>query len=147
MMPDSWDTEKSSPRLSRPLSLHRTGSIVGFRRYSDFVSFLQQQQHGSDALTSSYCRSLTLLKDLLPPANEVWGKVMFLHLCVILFSGPVFFPGLSLSGGGSLSEGGLSGGEGGFVRRDPPRTVDERGGRILLECFPVITCIFSQKFL
>ena len=24
---------------------------------------------------------------LLPPANEVWGKVMFLHLCVILFTG------------------------------------------------------------
>ena len=23
----------------------------------------------------------------LPPANEVWGKVMFLHLCVILFTG------------------------------------------------------------
>ena len=23
----------------------------------------------------------------LPPANEVWGKVMFLHLCVILFKG------------------------------------------------------------
>ena len=23
---------------------------------------------------------------LLPPANEVWGKVMFLHLCVILFT-------------------------------------------------------------
>ena len=23
----------------------------------------------------------------LPPANEVWGKVMFLHLCVILFMG------------------------------------------------------------
>ena len=24
---------------------------------------------------------------LLPPANEVWGKVMLLHLCVILFTG------------------------------------------------------------
>ena len=24
---------------------------------------------------------------LLPPANEVWAKVMFLHLCVILFTG------------------------------------------------------------
>ena len=23
----------------------------------------------------------------LPPANEVWGKVIFLHLCVILFTG------------------------------------------------------------
>ena len=26
---------------------------------------------------------------LLPPANEVWGKVIFLHLCVILFTGGV----------------------------------------------------------
>ena len=25
---------------------------------------------------------------LLPPANEVWGKVMFLHLSVILFTPP-----------------------------------------------------------
>ena len=25
----------------------------------------------------------------LPPANEVWGKVMFLHLSVILFTGGV----------------------------------------------------------
>ena len=25
--------------------------------------------------------------DLLPPANEVWGKVIFLHLSVILFIG------------------------------------------------------------
>ena len=23
----------------------------------------------------------------LPPENEVWGKVMFLHVCVILFTG------------------------------------------------------------
>ena len=26
-------------------------------------------------------------KSELPPANEVWGKVMFLHLCVMLFTG------------------------------------------------------------
>ena len=32
----------------------------------------------------------------LPPANEVWGKVLFLHLCVILFWG-----------GGFASSGGL----------------------------------------
>ena len=31
---------------------------------------------------------------LLPPANEVWGKVMFWHLCVSLFTG-----GLCLQGG------------------------------------------------
>ena len=26
---------------------------------------------------------------LLPPANKVWGKVMLLHMCVILFTGGV----------------------------------------------------------
>ena len=26
-------------------------------------------------------------RELLPPANEVWGKVIFLHLSVILFKG------------------------------------------------------------
>ena len=36
------------------------------------------------------------LTSVLPPANEVWGKVMFLHLCVILFTG----------GGGLLTPGG-----------------------------------------
>ena len=35
--------------------------------------------------------SLELL--FLPPANEVWGKIIFLHLCVILFT---------VGGGGSL---------------------------------------------
>ena len=29
----------------------------------------------------------TRIHHWLPPANEVWGKVMFLHLCVILFTG------------------------------------------------------------
>ena len=32
-------------------------------------------------------QSHLLFTKLLPPANEVWGKVMFLHLCVILFMG------------------------------------------------------------
>ena len=30
---------------------------------------------------------------LLPPANEVWGKVIFLHLSVILFTGSRYPPG------------------------------------------------------
>ena len=30
--------------------------------------------------------SLYPIVTLLPPANEVWGKVMFLDLCVILFT-------------------------------------------------------------
>ena len=42
--------------------------------------------------------SSTLIVLLLPPANEVWGKVMFLHLSVILFTG-----------GGSASRGSAPG--------------------------------------
>ena len=42
--------------------------------------------------------SSTFIVLLLPPANEVWGKVMFLHLSVILFTG-----------GGSASKGSASG--------------------------------------
>ena len=30
--------------------------------------------------------NLFVMKGLLPPANEVWGKVIFLHLSVILFT-------------------------------------------------------------
>ena len=39
----------------------------------------------------------------LPPANEVWSKVMFLHLSVILFTGGVSVQG-GLCLGGSLSK-------------------------------------------
>ena len=39
-------------------------------------------------------------KVLLPLANEVWGKIMFLLACVILFTGGGSW---SLSHGGSLS--------------------------------------------
>ena len=42
----------------------------------------------------------------LPPANEVWGKVMFLHLCVILFTGGAAYRR------GSASRGSASGGGG-----------------------------------
>ena len=44
---------------------------------------------------------------LLPPANEVWGKVMFLLACVILFTGEGVFPwgGICIRGG--LHPGGL----------------------------------------
>ena len=53
----------------------------------------------------------------LPLANEVWGKVMFLHLCVILFTGGgmggVSVPTCTtdhITRGGSLSRESLSGG-------------------------------------
>ena len=72
--------------------------------------------------------------NLLPPANEVWGKVMFLHMSVILSTGwrgslydvtscPMFLlRGLCLwphvTSGGSLSREGLC--PGGLPDRDPP---------------------------
>ena len=37
-----------------------------------------------DRHTLDICRKLS---GYLPPANEVWGKVIFLHLFVILFTG------------------------------------------------------------
>ena len=38
--PFSWETEKSSPRLSKPVRRHATGSIVLFFKQRVLVSFL-----------------------------------------------------------------------------------------------------------
>ena len=50
-----------------------------------FLQLLQKKQ-------KKFCRPEVrcvhcVLLSLLPPANEVWGKVIFLHLSVILFTG------------------------------------------------------------
>ena len=63
---------------------------------------------------------------LLPPANEVWGKVIFLHLSVILFTG----------GGGVLR---------GSAWSRPPRLL-LRAVRILLECILVKNRLALKKF-
>ena len=78
---------------------------------------------------SLYVRTFALL----PPANKVWGKVIFLHLFVILFTGGgVPGPGRGLHpGGGAWSRGvpGLGGlvpggacSGGAWLR--PPRTAN-----------------------
>ena len=96
---------------------------------------------------------------LLPPANDVWGEVMFLHLSVILFTGwgltsqhvlQVTWPGGSASrkgwgsasrrGGGSASRRGSA--SGGLGRPPSPHgilrdTVNKQAVRILLECILV----------
>ena len=44
-------------------------------------------EKGSVYKKSAPCNGLGKdMQGLLPPANEVWGKVMFLYLCVILFT-------------------------------------------------------------
>ena len=50
------------------------------------------------------------INTLLPPTNEVWSKVMFLHLCVILFTGWCWLPSMhhwSHDQGCGLHPGGL----------------------------------------
>ena len=61
-----------------------TFSVLAFIKRMFLSSILQD-------MTSCLISCLTYLRHVtqcfLPPANEVWGKVMFLHLCVILFTG------------------------------------------------------------
>ena len=61
-----------------------TFSVLAFIKRMFLNSILQD-------MTSCLISCLTYLRHVtqcfLPPANEVWGKVMFLHLCVILFTG------------------------------------------------------------
>ena len=91
--------------------------------------------------------------NLLLPANEVWGKVIFLHLFVILFTVGVPGPGVGSAPGGSVPRGSApgvpcSGGGllpvcggvcsgGGVPGGDPPRRLLLRTVRILLECILV----------
>ena len=89
----------------------------------------------------------------LPSANEVWGKVMFLHLSVrhSVHGGGLhpggLHPGCLHSGGGSASggSGGAVGIQGGGGQTPPPilwDTVNEEAVRILLGCILVSTCIY-----
>ena len=57
--------------------------------------------NGIDSCSPSYQEY-----DYLPPANEVWGKVMFLHLSVILFTGGVCCTGVGAGKGGDSVQGG-----------------------------------------
>ena len=83
---------------------------------------------------------------LLPPANEVWGKVIFLHLFVILFTGGSA-PGEGLLQGGACSRGSacsrgclLQGGacSWGVPGGEPPGWLLLQTVHILLECILVL---------
>ena len=74
---------------------------------------------------------------LLPPTNEVWGKVLLLHLCVILFTRGV---GFSACITGHMSRGDLHPGGGSAFGEGlgrPPAKLEKRAVRILLECILV----------
>ena len=54
--------------------------------------------------------SFSGLYELLPPANKVWGKVMFLHVSVIQFTGGIcLLRGSASEGQGSASKAGGGG--------------------------------------
>ena len=50
-----------------------------------------------------FCTVKKLTTSSVPPANEVWGKVMFLQLSVILFTGRGGLGGSILEGGKGVS--------------------------------------------
>ena len=56
----------------------------------------------------SFCFHLIVF---LPPANKIWGKVMFSHLCVILFTGGGGLHPKGSASGGVCIQGGLHPGE------------------------------------
>ena len=64
----------------------------------------------------------------LPPANEVWGKVIFLNLFVILFIGGVLGPGGTCLGGVPALGGVCSSGGGGVWSRGLEGGVPAPGG-------------------
>ena len=96
-----------------------------------------------------------LSASLLPPANEVWGKVFY--TCLSFCSqGQVWLPSMHHRshdqnlGGGVCIQGCLHLGGGGFASREvciqgelgrpPPPQLEKRAVRILLECFLVLNC-------
>ena len=96
------------------------GVIVPRRQFSKFYLFEGDTKFW-------HCFTMWRTRLSLQPENEVWGKVMFLHLCVILFrvglasqhASQVTLPGESGSGGSASRGGGdLHPGEG--LGRHPP---------------------------
>ena len=159
------------PQHSRPSSVKRH-VCVDLRRSSGFLNIRVVSLPGWKIYVSYKLQIATFYKpvcclteiyqhQLLPPANEVWGKVMFLHLCVILFTGrgvsvPACITG-HMTGGASLSRGSLSLGvsiwgvsvqvgfcrgggalcPGGGLCQAYPSYGNEQAVRILMECILV----------
>ena len=106
-------------------------------------------------IPKGYCLNLKVFRIfnlILPPANEVWAKVLFLQLCVILFTGRrwvCIHRGVSTSKGGVYFQGVSSSGGGGVGQAPPHRiiwdVVNKRVVRILLKCVlvPQIFCLIN----
>ena len=63
-----------------PHSIHGTPLLVTIT--GDLIKLLHSRT------SPLQYRHLVAIEAFLPPAKEVWGKVMFLHQSVILFTGP-----------------------------------------------------------
>ena len=87
--------------------------------------------------------SPVFLSRLLPTANGVWSKVMFLHLSVILFTGGLASQHASqVRSPGGLHPEGISASKGEGLGKPPPHwilqdTVNKRVVHIILECMLV----------
>ena len=152
-----------------PTGMHSCGSIflqskLNLMTGCFLLQLLLLHNHLSNMIR---CKNLQLsayinskYHNLLPPANKIWDKVIFLYLFVILFTGACLVGGCLVlggvcSGGGARSGGrvpGLGGGgclvqgdlvgDGTWWRTTPHGRLLLRAVRILLEYeyFRVITC-------
>ena len=101
---------------------------------------------------SKAVNTLGLWDLLLPPANEVCGKVIFFTLvCQSFCSQGSLYGGICIREGVCLQEGVCIQGGLPWVRGDPPRIlqdmVNKLAIRILLECILVLFLIFQLKYL
>ena len=91
-----------SPLLHLKIHLsrkHSGGSSVGEGQSYILSIFPNSQPPPDPSMKHAAIIQLLLFWSLLQPASEVWGKVMFLHLFVILFTrGVGFIPACNLQG-------------------------------------------------
>ena len=101
------------------------------RREHGLIKVNKHEVHESNTCDSSFT-----IVQFIPPANQVWGKVIFSEACVKnsvhrgVWSGGVPTPVGGLLPGGS--------GPGGVPGGDPPGRLLLRAVRILLECIVVL---------
>ena len=122
---------------------------TGWNKFKLFTPIFTRGNVNYDSKVNYLFVTICHFTPLLPPANEVWGKVIFLHQSVILFtrgSSPIYgeclqFWGVSNFWGGSSNfQGGFSNFSGGlqfFSKISFGHTVNAQAVCILLECILV----------